>query len=253
VSAQGIQVDNKKIKAIKEWPTPENVRQVRSFHSLTGFYHQFVKDFNAIAAPLNNLTKKDIPFKWGNEQNQAFQELKKRLCETPVLQLPDFGKAFEIECDASGVSIGGVLLQEGKPISYFSEKLSGANLNYSIYDKELYALVRVLKTWQPYIWPKEFVIHSDHKALKYLKSQGKLNCRHAKWIEIIETFPYVVKHKKGKDNIVVDALSRRCALLTQLDAKVIGLESIKTLYSDDHDFKMLSLIVMMERDGISSM
>jgi hypothetical protein len=73
--------------------------------------------------------------------------------------------------------------------------------------------------------------------LKYLKSQGKLNRRHAKWIEFIETFSYVVKHKKGKDNIVADALARRCALLTQLDAKVIGLESIKTLYSNDHDFK----------------
>jgi hypothetical protein len=87
------------------------------------------------------LTKNDVPVNWGNEQNQAFQELKKRLFEAPLLQLPDFSKAFEIECDASGVSIGGVLLQERKSIAYFSEKLSGANLNYSIYDKELYALV----------------------------------------------------------------------------------------------------------------
>jgi hypothetical protein len=87
------------------------------------------------------LTKNDVPVNWGNEQNQASQELKKRLFEAPLLQLPDFSKAFEIECDASGVSIGGVLLQERKSIAYFSEKLSGANLNYSIYDKELYALV----------------------------------------------------------------------------------------------------------------
>jgi hypothetical protein len=85
--------------------------------------------------------------------------------------------------------------------------------------------------------PKEFVIHSDHEALKYLKSQGKLNCRHAKWIEFIEMFPYVVKHKRGKDNIVADALSRRCELITQLDTKVLGLESIKTLYATDADFK----------------
>jgi hypothetical protein len=89
--------------------------------------------------------------------------------------------------------------------------------------------------------------------LKYLKNQGKLNRQHAKWIEFIETFSYVVKHKKGKDNIIADALSRRCALLTRLDAKVIGLESIKTLYSEDHDFKNVSRIVMMERDGINSM
>jgi hypothetical protein len=237
VSADGIQVDEEKVKAIKDWPTPVNVSQVRSFHGLAGFYRRFVKDFSMIAAPLNNLTKKDVPFKWGDEQDQAFNELKTKLCEAPLLQLPDFGKTFEIECDASGIGIGGVLLQEGKPVAYFSEKLNGPHLNYSVYDKELYALVRVLEVWQHYLLPKEFVIHSDHEALKYLKSQGKLNRRHAKWIEFIETFPYVVKHKSGKDNIVADALSRRCALITQLDTKVLGLESIKTLYAADADFK----------------
>ncbi|XP_021319205.1 uncharacterized protein LOC110436431 [Sorghum bicolor] len=166
VTADGIQVDEEKVKAIKDWPTP------------------------------TNLTKKDVPFKWGDDQEQAFVELKRKLCEAPLLQLPNFGKTFEIECDASGIGIGGVLLQEGKPIAYFSEKLNGPHLNYSVYDKELYALVRVLEVWQHYLLPKEFVIHSDHEALKYLKSQGKLNRRHAKWIEFIETFPYVVKHKR---------------------------------------------------------
>jgi len=112
-----------------------------------------------------------------------------------------------------------VLFQERKPVAYFSKKLNGPHLNYSIYDKELYALVR--EVWQHYLLPKEFVIHSDHEALKYLKSQGKLNHRHAKWIEFIETFSYVVKHKRGKDNIVADALSRRCGLITQLDTKVL--------------------------------
>ena len=223
VSADGIQVDEEKVKAIQDWPTPVNVSQVRSFHGLASFYRRFVKNFSTLAAPLNNLTKKDVPFTWGHD-------------EAPLLQLPDFGKTFEIECDASGIGIGGVLLQEGKPVAYFSEKLNGPHLNYSVYDKELYALVRVLEVWHHYLLPKEFVIHSDHEALKYLKSQGKLNRRHAKWIEFIETFPYVVKHKRGKDNIVADALSRRCALITQLDTKVLGLESIKTLYAVDADF-----------------
>jgi hypothetical protein len=77
-----------------------------------------------------------------------------------------------------------------------------------MYDKELYALVRSLETWHHYLWPKEFVIHSDHESLKYLCSQNNLNHRHAKWVELIESFPYVIKHKKGKDNMIADALSR---------------------------------------------
>ena len=87
--------------------------------------------------------------------------------------------------------------------TYYSEKLDGARVNYPIYDKELYALVRVLEVWQLYLWTREFVIHSDHESLKYLKTQANLNKRHAKWVEFIESFPYVVKYKKGKDNIVL--------------------------------------------------
>jgi hypothetical protein len=91
-----------------------------------------------------------------------------------LLSLPNFSKTFEIECDASGIGIGPVLMQEGRPIAYFNEKLSGAALNYPTYDNELYALVRALETWQHYLWPKEFVIHTDHESLKHLKGQQKL-------------------------------------------------------------------------------
>ena len=134
--------------------------------------------------------------------------LKDKLCSAPVLALPDFTRAFEVECDASGIGIGAVLMQDKRPIAYFSKKLNGAALNYPTYDKELYALVRTLETWQHYLWPKEFVIHSDHEALE----SGKLSRRHAKWVEFIETFPYVIKYKQGKENIVADALSRRYVL-----------------------------------------
>jgi len=207
VSGHGVEVDEDKIKAVREWMPPQNASQVRSFHGLAGFYRRFVKDFSTIAAPINELTKKEEPFKWGEAQEKAFEKLKMKLTTAPFLALPDFGKIFEIECDASGVGIGGVLIQERRLIAYFGEMLIGPTLNYSVYDKELYALVRSLETWQHYLLPKEFVIHSDHESLKHLKGQIKLNRRHAKWSEFIESFPYVVKYKKGKDNIVADALS----------------------------------------------
>jgi hypothetical protein len=236
VSAQGVEVDEEKIKVVREWLPPQNVRKVRSFLGLAGFYCRFVKDFSTIATPINELTKKDVQFHWGAGQAKAFNKLKTTLTTAPLLALPDFGKPFEIECDASGVGIGGVLMQEGRPIAYFSEKLSDPTLNYFVYDKELYALVRSLETWQHYLFPKEIIIHSDHETLKHLKGQLKLNKRLAKWSEFIASFPYIVKYKKGKDNVVADALSRRHALLTQLDAKIFGLESIKDLYATDSFF-----------------
>lgn len=121
--------------------------------------------------------------------------------------------------------------------AYFSEKLSGPSLNYSTYDKELYTLVQTLQTWQHYLWSKEFVIHFDHESLKYIRSQSNLNCRHAKWVEFIESFPYVIKHKKGKDNVIADALSRRYTMLSQLDFRIFGLETIKEQYVHDDNFK----------------
>ena len=121
--------------------------------------------------------------------------MKEKLCYAPVLALPDFTKAFEIECNASGMGIGDVLMQDRRPISYFN------------YDKELYASIRALETWQYYLWPKEFVIHSDQESLKHLKGQGKLNRRHAKWVEFIETFPNVIKYKQGYLFHVQEALN----------------------------------------------
>ena len=164
VTPQGIEVDQAKVEAIQGWHVPKTITQVRSFLGLAGFNRRFMKNFSTIAAPLNELTKKGVPFCWDNEQENAFNMLKDKLTHAPLLQLPDFNKTFELECDAS---------------------LSGPVLNYSTYDKELYALIRTLETWQHYLWPKEFVINSDHESLKHIRSQGKLNRRHAKWVEFI--------------------------------------------------------------------
>jgi hypothetical protein len=188
VTPQGIEVYSRKIAAIQEWPTPTTVTQVRSFLGLADFYCRFVRDFSSIAAPLHELTKRDVPFPWSDSQEVAFRTLKDKLTHAPLLQLPDFNKVLELECDASGIGLGAVLLQEGKPVAYFSEKLSDASLKYSTYDKELYALVRTLHTWQHYLWHHEFIIHSDHQALKHIRTQTNLNRCHAKWVEFIESF-----------------------------------------------------------------
>jgi hypothetical protein len=218
------------------WSIPATLTQLQSFFGLVGFYRCFVRDCSTIAAPLNDLMKKGVPFYWGAAKEHSFNTLIDKLTHALLLQLPDFGKTFELECDACGIGIGGVLLQEGKPIAYFSEKMSEPSLNYLTYDKELYALVRVLETWQHYLWLKEFVIHSDHEFLKHIRGQAKLNKCHAKWVEFIKTFPYINKHKKGKKNVIVDALSRRYTMLSQLDHNFFGLESNKELYAMDVDF-----------------
>ncbi|KAH9648162.1 WD REPEATS REGION domain-containing protein [Citrus sinensis] len=201
VSAKGIEVDEEKVKAIKEWPTLKSVSEVGSFHGLASFYKRFVKDFSTLAAPLTEIVKKHVGFKWGSEQERAFNLIKEKLVSAPLLALPNFTKTFEIECDASSIGIGAVLMQEWRPIAYFSEKLSGAALNYLTYDKKMYALVRALETWQHYLLPKEFVIHTDHESLKHLKGQGKEN---------VVADALSRRSKKGNDSVfvVVDRFSK---------------------------------------------
>uniref|UniRef100_A0A2N9J1K8 Reverse transcriptase domain-containing protein n=1 Tax=Fagus sylvatica TaxID=28930 RepID=A0A2N9J1K8_FAGSY len=206
-----IEVDEEKVRAIKEWPTLKSITEVRGFHGLASFYHRFVKDFSTLAALLIEVIKKYVGFHWGADQDNAFATIKEKLCSASVLALPNFNKTFEIECDASGIGIGAVLMQDRRPITFFSEKLSGASLKYPTYDKEFYALVRALETWQHYLWPREFVIHIDHESLKHLKGQGK-------------------------ENIVADALSRRYVLLTSMSAKLLGFEYVKDMYADDANF-----------------
>jgi hypothetical protein len=139
-----IEVDHAKVGGIDSWPIPKNLSQVRSFLGLTGFYRHFVKDFSTIAVQLNELTKKGVPFSWVTRQENAFDMLKDKLTHAPLLQLPDFSKTFVLECDASGIGLGGVLLQERNHVAYFSEKLSGPVPNYS---KGVYEGERTTRTW----------------------------------------------------------------------------------------------------------
>uniref|UniRef100_A0A2N9ICK2 RNA-directed DNA polymerase n=1 Tax=Fagus sylvatica TaxID=28930 RepID=A0A2N9ICK2_FAGSY len=175
-------------------------------------------------------------FQWNEEAQKSFELIKKKVTEAPVLVLPDFSKLFEVDCDASGVGIGAVLSQEGKPIAFFSEKLNESRRKYSTYDKEFYAIIRALDHWSHYLLPNEFLLHSDHEALKYLNSQQKLNSRHASWVEFLQPYSFSIKHKSGKLNQVADALSRRHSLLSTMQVQVLGFEVLKELYKNDPDF-----------------
>jgi len=132
--------------------------------------------------------------------------VKAKLTQASVLALAYFDKVFEVECEASGVGIGGVLAQEGQPLAFFGEKLCYSRQKYSTYDKEFYAIVRYMEHRSH--MASEFILHSGHEALKHIQGQHKLNSRHAKWAEYLQSFHFTIRHRSGKLNKGADALSR---------------------------------------------
>ena len=169
-------MDPKKVKAILEWPTPENVGEVRSIHGLASFYRKFIKNFSFVCnAMTETIRGYKNDFKWTHGADKSFETLKQKVVELPVLALPDFNKVFQVECDASGSAIGVVLSQDNKPIAFISVKLNDAKRKYSVYDQEFYIIFQALKKWRHYLIPKYFVLYTNHKALQYLGSQHMLN------------------------------------------------------------------------------
>ena len=175
-------------------------------------------------------------FVWTKATAKAFNEVKQKMTEAPVMRLLDFTNPFEVECDASGIGIGGVLSQERHPIAYFSGKLNDAKQKYSIYDKEFYAIIRALWHWRHYLLSREFVIYFDHEALRYLHSQKKLDFRHVSWVEFLQRYYFVVKHRAGVENKAADALSRRVSLLFVMSVKVTVFERLNDDYESCPDF-----------------
>ncbi|GJW84127.1 putative nucleotidyltransferase, ribonuclease H [Tanacetum coccineum] len=189
VSGEGIQVDESKVAAVQEWPTPTTITEVRSFHGLASFYRRFIPNFSSIMAPLTDCMK-GKSFVWTEEAESAFQVVKEKLTTTPILVLPDFSKVFELHTDASKVAIGGVLSQGGRPVAYFSEKLTE---------------------------PKS----------RHIRTQDKVSHKHGRWLAFLEKFTFVVKHKTDVSNRAADALSRRSNLLVSMQVDVPGLDVIR--------------------------
>uniref|UniRef100_A0A2N9J2Z8 Reverse transcriptase n=2 Tax=Fagus sylvatica TaxID=28930 RepID=A0A2N9J2Z8_FAGSY len=218
ISGLGVQTDPKKTAAMMAWPAPKTLKALRGFLGLTGYYRKFIKAYGQIAAPLTSLLKKDA-FGWNEDAGKAFEQLKLAVSNPPVLALPNFNKSFVVECDASGYGIGTVLMQESRPIAYYSQGLKGKNLFLSTYEKELLALVLSVKKWRPYLLDKAFVIKTDQQSLKHLLEQRVGTPMQQKWITKLLGYPFVVEYKKGKENVVADALSRQAdsELMLEID------------------------------------
>lgn len=207
VSREGVSADPAKLQAVRDWPVPTTVREIRGFLGLAGYYWNFVHHFGGIAAPLTQLLSK-VGFHWNSEAESAFRTLKKALTTAPVLGLPDFTQPFVIECDASSYGIGAVLMQAGKPIAYFSEALKGTARSLSTYEKEMLAVVKSVRKWRPYLLRKSFTVRTDHKSLKYLLEQRITTPAQARWLPKLLGYDYKVEYKQGPENKAADALSR---------------------------------------------
>ncbi|PNY17867.1 hypothetical protein L195_g014621, partial [Trifolium pratense] len=207
ITYQGVAVDPSKIVSVTNWPIPKNVKGVRGFLGLTGYYRKFIKDYGKIAKPLTELTKKDA-FVWNEKALHAFETLKKCLTTAPVLALPNFGKEFVIESDASGSGIGAILMQDKKPIAYFSKALGVRNLAKSAYEKELMAVVLSIQHWRPYLIGRKFIVSTDQKSLKQLLQQRMVSADQQNWAAKLLGYDFDIIYKPGRLNNGADALSR---------------------------------------------
>nr|GFB32070.1 putative reverse transcriptase domain-containing protein [Tanacetum cinerariifolium] len=209
VNKEGIHVDPSKVESVKNWKTPESPTEIRSFLGFAGYYQRFIENFSKIAKPLTQLTQKNKAYVWGDKQEEGLCILKEKLCNAPVLALPDGPNDFVIYCDASNQGFGCVLMQRGKVIAYASRQLKIHEKNYTTHDLELGAVVFALKIWRHYLYGTKSVIYTDHKSLQYIFDQKELNMRQRRWVELLSDYECEIKYHPGKANVVANALSRK--------------------------------------------
>src|SRR6202453_2249395 len=181
-------MDPKKVEGVQNWSRSKKVKEVQAFLGFANFYHCFVKDFAKITTPLNRLTRKDQEWKWGEDEELAFNDFKERFTSEPILHYPDPSKPLRVEADSSGFATGGVLSvleddQKWYPCAFFSKSLNEVEWNYEIYDQKMLSIMQCLEDWHHYLEgaKEHFEILSDHKNLQYFLTSKKLNCRQARW------------------------------------------------------------------------
>lgn len=160
-------MDQVKIQAMIEWAQPKNLRELRGFLGLTGYYRKFIANYAHIAQPLTEQLKKDS-FNWTVSATEAFERLKSAMVSPPVLKMPDFQQTFVLETDASGYGVGAVLLQSNRPIAYFSKLLGLKARQKSVYEKELIAICLAIHKWKHYLLGRHFIVRSDQQSLRFL-------------------------------------------------------------------------------------
>lgn len=215
IDREGIHMMDSKVKAIREWPTPTSVEDIRCFLGTIGYYRKFIKNFSKIAAPLNDLLKKESHFEWSSRHQHAFTSLIEAIVTAPTLILPDPKLPYVVTADACGYGIGASLMQDQgtglQPIAFMSKKLTPAELKYQNHERELLALYRALKEWRHYLYGSKFTLRTDHHNLIWLCKQKHLSSRQAHWMMFFQEFEGVIpiEYYAGKLNQVADGLSRR--------------------------------------------
>lgn len=215
VTTNGIAMEEAKVRAIKEFGVPRNVKEVRGFVGLANYYRKFIKDFSEKVFPLTQLTRKSVEFKWTEVEQEAFEKLKNLMNTSVILKYPDVNSQFYIFCDASDHALGSVLQQRAdgedfRPVEFYSRKFAPAEFNYSVYDKELLAIVESFRVWRHFLLysPQKVIVKSDHNNLRYFSSSRLWKPRHARWAEELAQFDFTIEHISGMSNVVADALSR---------------------------------------------
>ncbi|GJX85630.1 putative reverse transcriptase domain-containing protein [Tanacetum coccineum] len=197
-------------EAVKNWDIfllhPQKYVQFLDLH---GYYRRFIKYFSKISKSLTELTQKNKKYIWGENQESAFQLLKQKLYEAPILSLPKGNDDFIVYCDASHQGLGAVLMQREKVIAYASRQLKPNEENYTTHDLELGAVVFALKIWRHYLYGTKCTVFTDHKSLQHILDQKELNMRQRRWLELLADYDCEIRYHPGKANVIADALSRK--------------------------------------------